>query len=62
MLQSCVIDCLMRHTYKNSQTVIFNEKKHIFGSNLFKNKKISKILKTDADLKYLAKFVEKLIF
>jgi hypothetical protein len=35
-------------------------KNHIFSSNLFKNKDFFKILKTDDDLNYLAKFVEQL--
>jgi hypothetical protein len=33
-------------------------KKHIFRSNLFKNKDFFKILKIDYDLNYLAKFVQ----
>jgi hypothetical protein len=33
-------------------------KKHIFSSNSFKNKGFFKILKTDDDLNYLAKFLE----
>jgi hypothetical protein len=37
-----------------------NEKKHIFSSNLFKNKILFKILKTTDGLNYLAKFVEQL--
>jgi hypothetical protein len=36
-------------------------KKHIFGSNLFKNKDFFKISKTDDYLNYLAKFVEQLL-
>jgi hypothetical protein len=35
-------------------------KKHIFSSTLFKNKDLFKILKTDENLNYLAKFVEQL--
>jgi hypothetical protein len=35
-------------------------KKHIFSSNLFKNKYFFKFLKTDDGLNYLAKFVEQL--
>jgi hypothetical protein len=37
-------------------------KKHIFSSNLFKNIFFFKILKTDDDLIYLAKFVEQFFF
>jgi hypothetical protein len=33
------------------------KKNHIFSSNLFKNEDFSRILKTDDDLKYLAKSV-----
>jgi hypothetical protein len=36
------------------------KKKHIFSSNYFKNKDFFIILKTDDDLKYLAKSVEQL--
>jgi hypothetical protein len=36
-------------------------KKHIFGSNLFKNKDFFKILKIDDYLNYLSKFVEQLL-
>jgi hypothetical protein len=36
------------------------KKKHIFSSNLFKNKDFFKILKTDHDINYLAKSVEQL--
>jgi hypothetical protein len=34
---------------------------HNFGSNLFKNKDFFKILGTDDNLNYLAKFVEPLV-
>jgi hypothetical protein len=36
------------------------KKKHIFSSILFKNEDFYKILKTDDEINYLAKFVEQL--